>query len=65
MIRNADQGINGVATRAVDALVTAFGLSGLAKSQVSRLCEDIDGRVQSLRARPIEGQWPDLWLDAT
>lgn len=57
--------IHGVSTRAVDDLVKAFGMSGISKSQVSRLCEEIDQRVAAFCERPIEGQWRYLWLDAT
>jgi putative transposase len=57
--------IQGVSTRSVDALVKAMGMDGISKSQVSRLCEEIDGRVQAFRERPIEGDWPYLWIDAT
>lgn len=57
--------IQGVSTRAVDDLVRAMGLSGTSKSQVSRLCEEIDERVQAFLNRPLEGDWPFLWLDAT
>jgi transposase-like protein len=42
-----------------------MGCSGVSKSQVSRLCADIDERVQAFLHRPIEGDWPYLWLDAT
>ena len=42
-----------------------MGGTGVSKSQVSRLCEDIDERVQAFLQRPIEGQWPYLWIDAT
>jgi hypothetical protein len=57
--------IQGVSTRSVDDLVRAMGLDGISKSQVSRLCAEIDGRVKDFLARPIEGDWPYLWLDAT
>ena len=57
--------VQGVSTRAVDDLVKAMGGTGVSKSQVSRLCEDIDERVQAFLHRPIEGQWPYLWIDAT
>ena len=57
--------IQGVSTRSVDELVKALGMSGISKSQVSRLCEEIDGRVKAFLDRPIEGDWPYLWLDAT
>src|SRR3984885_11676503 len=57
--------IGGVSTRRVDDLVQAMGLSGISKSQVSKLCKDIDGRVNAFLARPLAGDWPYLWLDAT
>jgi putative transposase len=47
--------IQGISTRSVDDLVKAMGISGISKSQVSRLCEEIDGRVQTFLNRPIEG----------
>jgi transposase-like protein len=52
-----------ISTRLVDDLVQAMGMSGISKSQVSRLCVEIDGKVQTFR--PLEGDWPYLWLDAT
>jgi putative transposase len=57
--------IQGISTRSVDDLVKALGMSGISKSQVSRLCEEIDGRVKTFLDRPIEGDWPYLWIDAT
>ena len=57
--------IQGISTRSVDDLVKAMGMSGISKSQVSRLCEEIDGRVKAFLDRPIEGDWPYLWIDAT
>ena len=57
--------VQGISTRSVDALVRSMGLEGVSKSQVSRLCGEIDGRVQDFLNRPIEGDWPYLWLDAT
>ena len=57
--------IGGVSTRRVDDLVQAMGLSGISKSQVSKLCKEIDERVQAFLERPLEGDWPYLWLDAT
>ncbi len=57
--------IQGISTRSVDDLVKAMGMEGISKSQVSRLCAEIDERVQSFLTRPIEGDWPYLWLDAT
>jgi len=57
--------IAGVSTRKVDDLVQAMGLNGISKSQVSKLCKDIDERVGAFLKRPLEGDWPYLWLDAT
>ena len=57
--------VQGVSTRSVDDLVKAMGMSGISKSQVSRLCEEIDGKVKTFLERPIEGDWPYLWIDAT
>ncbi len=57
--------VQGISTRSVDDLVKAMGMSGISKSQVSRLCEEIDGKVKVFLERPIEGDWPYLWIDAT
>jgi transposase-like protein len=54
-----------VSTRRVDDLVQAMGLSGISKSQVSKLCKEIDERVHAFLDRPLTGEWPYLWLDAT
>lgn len=57
--------IQGISTRSVDDLVRAMGTSGVSKSQVSRLCEEIDDKVNAFLNRPIEGDWPYLWVDGT
>ena len=57
--------IQGISTRSVDDLVKAMGMEGISKSQVSRLCGEIDERVGAFLNRPIEGDWPYVWLDAT
>jgi transposase-like protein len=57
--------VHGISTRSVDDLVKAMGMTGISKSQVSRLCEEIDGRVKEFLNRPIEGVWPYVWIDAT
>jgi len=57
--------VQGVSTRSVDELVKAMGMTGISRSQVSRLCEDIDERVKTFLNRPLEGSWPYLWIDAT
>ena len=40
-------------------------MSGVSKTQVSRRCEEIDGKVKAFLDRLIEGDWPYLWIDAT
>lgn len=59
--------INGVSTRKVDELVKALGCeSGISKSQVSRICADIDSVVEEFLTRPLSHTWyPYLFLDAT
>ena len=57
--------VHGVSTRAMDDRVQAMGGTGISKSRVSRLCEEIDDRVDAVLTRPIEGAWPSLWIDAT
>lgn len=57
--------VQGISTRSVDELVKALGMTGISKSQVSRLCEEIDERVGAFLERPLEGDWPYLWIDAT
>jgi transposase-like protein len=44
-----------VSTRLVDYLVQAMGITGISKSQVSRLVAEIDDKVQAFLNRPIEG----------
>ncbi len=57
--------VQGVSTRSVDDLVKAMGMSGISKSQVSRLCGEIDDKIKTFLDRPLEGDWPYVWLDAT
>src|SRR5664280_1287046 len=57
--------IQGISTRSVDELVKSLGMSGVSKSQVSRLCGELDERVGAFLNRQIEGDWPYLWIDAT
>jgi putative transposase len=57
--------VQGISTRSVDELVKAMGMTGISKSQVSRLCAEIDARVRAFLDRPIDGDWPYLWIDAT
>ena len=57
--------VQGVSTRRVDELVRALGMSGISKSQVSRLCAELDQEVERFRTRKLAGSYPYLWLDAT
>ncbi len=57
--------VQGVSTRRVDELVQALGLTGISKSQVSRLCRELDAEVERFRTRKLEGSYPYVWLDAT
>ena len=57
--------VQGISTRSVDDLVKAMGMSGISKSQVSRLCEEIDGKLKVFLERPLGGDSPCLRIDAT
>jgi putative transposase len=57
--------VKGVSTRKVDDLVRALGMDGISRTEVSRICKDLDQKVEEFRTRPIEGEHPYLWLDAT
>ncbi len=57
--------VQGVSTRRVDDLVKALGLDGISKSQVSRLCQELDTEVERFRTRKLDGNYPYVWVDAT
>jgi len=57
--------VQGISTRKVDDLVQALGMQGISKSQVSRLCQDLDAEVERFRTRRLDGPYPYVWLDAT
>ena len=57
--------VQGVSTRRVDDLVQALGMQGISKSQVSRLCAELDKEVERFRTRKLEGPYPYIWLDGT
>jgi putative transposase len=69
--------VQGISTRSGDDLVKAMGMSGISKSQVPRLCEveplcaigpgtmARDSKVKAFLTRPLQGDWPYLWIDAT
>ena len=57
--------VKGISTRKVDDLVRALGMDGVSKSEVSRICKALDSEVEAFLSRPIEGEHPYVWLDAT
>jgi putative transposase len=57
--------VHGVSTRKVDDLVRALGMTGVSKSRVSKLCEELDEEIERFRGRQLEGSYPYVWLDAT
>jgi putative transposase len=57
--------VQGISTRRVDDLVQALGMQGISKSQVSRLCAELDKEVERFRTRTLEGPYPYVWLDGT
>jgi putative transposase len=57
--------VHGVSTRKVDDLMRALGLDGISKSEVSRICGELDTAVAAFRMRPLTGEHRYLWVDAT
>ncbi len=57
--------VHGVSTRKVDELVESLDIGGISKSEVSRICKELDEVVQAFKSRPLEGEFPYVWLDAT
>ena len=57
--------VHGVSTRKVDDLMKALGLDGVSKSEVSRICGELDPLVEAFRTRPLTGEHPYVWVDAT
>jgi putative transposase len=57
--------VHGVSTRKVDDLLKGLGLDGISKSEVSRMCSELDPLVEAFRTRPLAGEHPYLWVDAT
>jgi transposase-like protein len=57
--------VQGVSTRRVDDLVQALGMHTMSKSQVSRLCSELDKEVERFRTRKLVSRFPYVWLDGT
>jgi putative transposase len=60
----AEAYVQGVSTRKVEALIQTLGISGISKSEVSRLCASLDAQVEAFRSRRLDGEYPYVWLDA-
>ncbi len=61
----AEAYVLGVSTRKVDSLVRTLGIDGISKSEVSRLCGELDRQVKAFRERRLdEHRYPYVWLDA-
>lgn len=60
----AEAYVQGVSTRKVEALVQSLGIGGMSKSEVSRLCASLDAEVRAFRERPLDADYPYVWLDA-
>src|SRR3712207_574617 len=60
----AEAYVQGVSTRKVEALVQALGISGISRSEVSRLCASLDEQVTAFRTRRLDAEYPYLWVDA-
>jgi putative transposase len=60
----AEAYVQGVSTRKVEALVQQLGISGLSKSEVSRMVDSLSEQGRVFRERRLDGVYPYLWLDA-
>ena len=56
--------VQGISTRKMERLFKAFGLPGIDKSKVSRICKELNEMVQQFRERPLQACYPYIWLDA-
>lgn len=60
----AEAYVLGVSTRKVEGLVEAMGANGMSRTEVSRMAEVLDQQVDAFRSRPLESDYPYVWLDA-
>jgi putative transposase len=60
----AEAYVQGVSTRKVEAVVQALGISGISKSEVSRLAASLDEQVDAFRTRRLDAAYPYIWVDA-
>lgn len=56
--------INGVSTRKMERLARSLGIEGISAGQVSAMTKDLDEQVARFRSRPLEREYPIIWVDA-
>ncbi|MDY4611630.1 MAG: transposase [Sphaerochaetaceae bacterium] len=56
--------VNGVSTRKMDRLAKSLGIENISDSRVSDMTRGLDGMAESFRSRPLEEEYPVLWVDA-
>jgi transposase-like protein len=56
--------INGVSTRKMERLAQSLGIESFSASQVSEITKDLNEQVEWFRTRPLEKEYPVIWVDA-
>ena len=56
--------INGVSTRKIERLAKRLGIENISASQVSEINKGLSEQVEEFRSRPLEAEYPFLWIDA-
>jgi len=56
--------INGVSTRKMDRLARSLGIEGISAGQVSAMTKELDEQIAWFRTRPLESEYPVIWVDA-
>jgi len=56
--------INGVSTRKIERLAKAMGIENISAGQVSEINKELTVQADSFRKRPLEEEYPFLWIDA-
>ena len=56
--------VNGVSTRKIERLAKSLGIGGISASQVSEITKGLDERVEEFRRRPLQAEYPFIWVDA-
>jgi putative transposase len=55
----------GISTRKVDDLMAALGGCSVSRSEVSRICVQLDEELAEFRDGPLDEPHPYVWVDAT